>query len=170
MALRAVILEKQGRDREALATLEQLITDAGSGGWIRPFVEAGPVMAEMLERLDFDDRPFVRRVLAEFRAADEAAPMEFSPPPSAEPPPVTRGETPISSGRPPLDALTDRELDVLELLQERLYNKEIASKLHISTHTVNYHLKHIYQKLDVNSRRQAVRRGLEKGILQHSQT
>jgi hypothetical protein len=46
---------------------------------------------------------------------------------------------------------------------------EIASKLHISTHTVNYHLKHIYQKLEVNSRRQAVRRGLEKGILQHSQ-
>jgi DNA-binding CsgD family transcriptional regulator len=126
-------------------------------------------MAQMLERPDFDDRPFVRRVLAAFEAADEAAPIEFSPPSAAEPPPVTREGISISSGRPPLDALTDRELDVLELLQDRLYNKEIAAKLHISTHTVNYHLKHIYQKLDVNSRRHAVRRGLEKGILRHSQ-
>jgi LuxR family maltose regulon positive regulatory protein len=171
MALRAVILEKQGRHQEALTTLEQLITDAGSGGWIRPFVEAGPVMAQMLERLDLegDDGIFVRRVLAAFEPADAAAPTEVLPAPAAEPVAAARREKPVSSGRPPLDALTDRELDVLELLQKRLYNKEIASKLHISTHTVNYHLKHIYQKLDVNSRRQAVRRGLEKELLQHSQ-
>ena len=167
MALRAVILEKQGRDKEALTTLEQLITDAASGGWIRPFVEAGPVMAQMLGRLDLegDDQIFVRRVLAAFEPADAAAPTELTPPLAAEPVAAARRETPISSGRPALDALTDRELDILELLQERLYNKEIAAKLHISTHTVNYHLKHIYQKLAVNSRRQAVRCGLEKGIL-----
>jgi len=169
MALRAVILKKQGCDNEALTTLEQLITDTVPGGWIRPFVEAGPVMAEMLERLDLDDKPFVRRVLAAFEAADEVAPIEFSPPPAGEPLAGQRAEPSTPAGRPALDSLTDRELDVLELLHERLYNKEIATKLCISTHTVNYHLKHIYQKLDVNSRRQAVRRGLEKGILQHNQ-
>jgi LuxR family maltose regulon positive regulatory protein len=129
-------------------------------------------MAQMLERLDLegDDGIFVRRVLTAFEPADAAAPTEVLPAPAAEPTPVTRTEPSVSSGRPSLDALTDRELDVLELLQERLYNKEIAAKLHISTHTVNYHLKHIYQKMDVNSRRQAVRRGLEKGMLQHSQS
>ena len=137
------------------------------GGWVRPFVEAGPVMAQMLEHLDLesDDGSFVRGVLTAFGPADAAAPTEVLPFPAAEPVAAARREQPVSSGRPPLDALTDRELDILELLQERLYNKEIASKLHISTHTVNYHLKHIYQKLEVNSRRQAVRRGLEKGIL-----
>jgi LuxR family maltose regulon positive regulatory protein len=171
MALRAVILEKQGRHQEALTTLGQLITDAGSGGWVRPFVEAGPVMAQMLERLDLegDDGIFVRRVVTAFGPAGGAETTEVLTPTTAEPPDVSPREPSVWSGRPPLDALTDRELDVLELLQERLYNKEIASKLGISTHTVNYHLKHIYQKLDVNSRRNAVRRGVEKGILQHSQ-
>ena len=170
--LQAVAHHKLGRQELAETTLREAVGLARPGGWVRPFVEAGPVMAQMLERLDLegDDGSFVRRVLTAFEPADAAAPTEVLPAPAAEPAAAARREQPVSSGRPPLDALTDRELDVLELLQGRLYNKEIASKLHISTHTVNYHLKHIYEKLDVNSRRQAVRRGLEKGILQHSQT
>jgi LuxR family maltose regulon positive regulatory protein len=166
-ALQAVAFEKLGRREEADKTLREAVGLACPGGWVRPFVEAGPVMAEMLERLDLEGAGeiFVRRVLAAFEPADAAAPTELTPPPAAEPVAAARREKPVSSGRPALDALTDRELDILELLQERLYNKEIAAKLHISTHTVNYHLKHIYSKLDVNSRRQAVRRGLEKGVL-----
>ena len=87
------------------------------------------------------------------------------PTPPAEPLAAERTQVPTPSGRPPLDVLTDRELDILELLHERLYNKEIAAKLCISTHTVNYHLKHIYSKLGVNTRRQAVRHAQKRGIL-----
>jgi len=64
-----------------------------------------------------------------------------------------------------LDPLTDRELQILELLQERLSNNEIAAQLVISPGTVKGHTIKIYQKLDVNSRRRAVEKAVELGLL-----
>jgi LuxR family maltose regulon positive regulatory protein len=57
-----------------------------------------------------------------------------------------------------LDPLTARELEVLHLTAEGLSNDAIARKLFLSTGTIKVHLKHIYGKLDVNSRTQAVAR------------
>ncbi|SRR5258708_2615144 len=61
----------------------------------------------------------------------------------------------------PQDKLTPREEDILKLLARGFANKEIAGNLEISYDTVRYHLKHIYDKLHVHSRTEAVLRYLK---------
>jgi DNA-binding NarL/FixJ family response regulator len=59
--------------------------------------------------------------------------------------------------------LTARELEVLTLVADRLSNKQIASRLVISEHTVKNHLKNILSKLHLRSRREAADYGLARG-------
>ena len=61
--------------------------------------------------------------------------------------------------------LTVRELDVLQLLEEGIQNKEIASRLFISPKTVDHHISSILFKLDVDSRTKAVRKASQLGII-----
>jgi LuxR family maltose regulon positive regulatory protein len=63
------------------------------------------------------------------------------------------------------DALTNRELDVLALLERRLSNKEIGALLYISPRTVKRHTINIYQKLHVNNRRAAVAQAKALGLM-----
>lgn len=65
---------------------------------------------------------------------------------------------PLSDG-----PLTERELEVLDLLSKGLANKQIAVELGISEHTVKFHVSSIYQKLNVTNRTEAVRAGLRGG-------
>lgn len=62
-------------------------------------------------------------------------------------------------------SLTERELDILYLLKEGLQNKEIASRLFISTKTVDNHISSIFYKLEVNTRVKAVQEASTLGIL-----
>ena len=79
-------------------------------------------------------------------------------------PPIS--PSPIPAGLQLLeDPLTNREIDVLELLVQRQQNKEIAEKLTISPETVKGHLKNMYRKLQVGSRREAVAKAMGLGIL-----
>jgi len=72
-------------------------------------------------------------------------------------------ESPFS--QPLVEPLTERELDVLELLAQRLSYKEISDKLYVSTATVKSHTHNIYGKLNVSKRRQAVEKAQTLGIL-----
>jgi predicted ATPase/DNA-binding CsgD family transcriptional regulator/Tfp pilus assembly protein PilF len=81
----------------------------------------------------------------------EDQPVEFQP------------QLPIKN-QPLVEPLSRRELQILRLLKSELSGPEIAAELMISVNTFRYHTKNIYGKLNVNSRRAAVRRADELGL------
>ena len=76
---------------------------------------------------------------------------------------------PAPSGQPArptsAESLSERELQVLRLLGSELTGPQIARELFVSHNTVRTHTKHIFTKLDVTTRRAAVRRAHERGLL-----
>jgi DNA-binding NarL/FixJ family response regulator len=65
----------------------------------------------------------------------------------------------------PAEQLTERERQVLQLLAQGLANKQIAALLSISEHTVKFHVSGIYAKLGAASRTEAVRLGVQQGLV-----
>lgn len=74
---------------------------------------------------------------------------------------------PVNESRParPLEPLTPRETEILALVADGLSNKEIASRLQISDHTVKFHLASILGKLGASTRAEAVSIGLRHGLI-----
>lgn len=64
-----------------------------------------------------------------------------------------------------IEALTQREIEVLHLLAQGLANKQIAARLSISEHTVKFHVSAIYQKIGASNRTEAVRLGVRQGLI-----
>jgi LuxR family maltose regulon positive regulatory protein len=159
LALQALLRDAQGEESAALEVLRQAITLAQPGGFIRLFVDLGPGLAQLLNRLDLDDEGlrYVGQILAAFRSDGEAGAGEALEP-SAQ-------ETASVIHQPLLEPLTNRELEILGMLTNRLSNKEIASQLNISPATVKRHTENIYQKLGVPGRREAVAKATALGLL-----
>lgn len=63
------------------------------------------------------------------------------------------------------DTLSEREIEVLQLIVEGLPNNKIADRLFISTDTVKSHIKHIMEKLSVNDRTQAAVKAIRAGLI-----
>jgi len=163
LTLLAMAQEGQGKTDQALATLERAVTLARKGDLLLPFVELGTSMVDLLDQLT-GEREFtarVERLVTSFGGARSGSAREAK----AERAPSGKGEGLLTIAGETLDGLTNRELDVLELLAQRLQNKEIAARLGISSQTVNSHLKQVYQKLGVHGRREAAERGVAGGIL-----
>ena len=71
----------------------------------------------------------------------------------------------VASDEVPAEALTHRELEVLDLLAEGLPNKGIAERLGISDQTVKFHIASIMGKLGASNRVETVRRAVRRGLL-----
>ena len=78
---------------------------------------------------------------------------------------AARSTLDASDESPDVDALTAREIQVLELLAEGLPNKTIAERLGISDQTVKFHVASITGKLGVANRTGAVRAAVRRGLL-----
>ena len=131
---------------------------AEPGGFIRNFVDLGPPMADLLKRAmkQRSHRDYVGEILAAFG--------EDKPGPVRDAPDAQSARAPAMSPQPLIEPLTDREIEILNLLKQRIYNREIAERLFVSTETVKTHLTNIYQKLQVKTRREAVDKARKLGI------
>jgi DNA-binding NarL/FixJ family response regulator len=104
---------------------------------------------------------------AELRAAVAAAAQGLVVLPAA----LVRGLGRDELGLPPPgvgaleEALTPRELEVLDLLSQGLANKAIAARLGISENTVKFHVAAVIGKLGASGRTDAVTRGLRRGLI-----
>jgi len=78
---------------------------------------------------------------------------------------VVHGEAAPHEPEPLVDPLTSRELAILGALPTMQTNSEIAADFYVSVNTVKAHLKALFRKLGVDSRREAVRRARELGLL-----
>jgi LuxR family maltose regulon positive regulatory protein len=138
---------------ESLAALESALAQAGPEQLIRPFLDEGPECYEILSRLqpriqDASQKQFVARILREAIPSSQVEGVTHR---------VALGEL--------VEALSERELEVLQLMARGLTNPEIAERLYLSPNTLKAHAQNIYQKLEVHGRVQAVNRGRELGLL-----
>ena len=138
----------RGEHEEALALLARSVTHAAGAGALRILLDLGaglrPLLQELLSRAVAP--AFIGRLLAPC-------------------PPAPAVVAPVPPNRPADMLLTNREMDVLLLLAQRLTDKEIAQILIISPRTVKKHTYSICQKLEASNRRAAVSQARAIGIL-----
>jgi LuxR family maltose regulon positive regulatory protein len=154
LLLQALAYQTHDDIAAALAPLSRALVLAEPEGYVRVFVDEGPPMAALLReaatrgiRTDYTDT-----LLAAFPESNNQISVQ-DPQPSALSP--QRLEEPLSQ----------RELAVLRLLKTELSGPEIARELVIALSTVRTYTKSIYGKLNVTSRRAAVKRAAELGLI-----
>jgi LuxR family transcriptional regulator, maltose regulon positive regulatory protein len=157
LALQAWANHLQGHTTRALNVLERGLTLALPGGFIRTFADLPPLAGlihelrkRRKERHEVDSRldDYLQRILAvtSYRATPYVSTITMLQQEGLEP-------------------LTNRELQILHYLDQKLTNKEIARELVLTTGTVKVHTSNVYRKLSVNNRRSAVSLARALGFL-----
>jgi LuxR family transcriptional regulator, maltose regulon positive regulatory protein len=154
LVLQALALREKGEKERAVSALAQALVLAEPEGYVRTLVDEGPAMAELLSwvlqarQSRVSEAP--RRVPAHYlRKLLAALEREVS--------------DPSTPGLP--EALSERELEVLQLIAAGSTNRRIASELFVSVGTVKSHINNVYRKLEVHSRTQAVARARELDLI-----
>ena len=152
LLLRAVIESRQGRPATARDYVVSALELGHRLGLLRSLLDTDPTALELIREVGTD--PSLDPVLA-FYAEKLCAPaLANAGSEKQTSTAATRTTTPVQ----PIEALSERELDVVRLLAQALPNKKIARTLGLSPETVKWHLKNIYGKLGVSSRDDAVAR------------
>ena len=138
---------------DALVFLTEALTLAQPESYVRIFVDKGEPMAALLQRAAAQSiaPDYVAKLLAAFQVEMQ----ERGRPRKAPSPPV----------QSLIEPLSDRELQVLELLVEGQTYYEIAQALYVSVNTVKTHVKNIYGKLGVHNRRDAATEAKKLGLV-----
>jgi LuxR family maltose regulon positive regulatory protein len=148
--VQALAHHARGNTAKAFESLKRALHRAEPEGYLRIFVDEGKVMTELLTGLnkshhDTGLRESIRKLLSASEKQDKNAAV--SPP------------------QPLIDPLSQRELEVLRLVERGLSNDQISKKLFLSVSTVKGHNLRIFNKLQANSRTEAVARARELGLL-----
>jgi LuxR family maltose regulon positive regulatory protein len=162
-ALRALASADRGDEAGAVSFLTDALVLAHPEGYVRIFADEGPEMGVLLGRLLAHQRSakaggdvpaeYVDQVMAAIQPDAERRP----------------GATPARPGSvivPGLvEALSERELEVLQLLAAGKANSQIAEELYVTLHTVKKHITHILGKLGAANRTEAAARARELGLV-----
>jgi len=145
LVVQALARHARGDLAGAIASLDRAVALAEPEGYVRVFIDAGPRMAALLKLAARQRNApgYVRRLLAA----------------------IVTAEGPPARGQALIEPLSERELEVLRLLQGDLDGPDIARELVVSLSTVRTHTQNIYAKLGVNSRRAAIHRAAELDLL-----
>jgi LuxR family transcriptional regulator, maltose regulon positive regulatory protein len=140
---------KSGKAAAALVTLERILASAEPEGYVRMFVDEGQPMAQLLYQAAAQgiNPEYCGRLLAAFPEASRVRRDYHTPTEEL------------------IEPLSDREVEVLTLIDQGLTNSEVGQRLYLSLNTVKGHTRNIYTKLGVNSRTQAIARAKGLGIL-----
>jgi LuxR family maltose regulon positive regulatory protein len=148
--LKALVFHKSGEITPALAAIEKALSLAELEGFQRIFLDEGEPMTRLLYlAVENKVSPVYSGIL--IRKLLEKSPKAIN--------------LPKNSNVDLIEALSDREMDVLRLLSEGLTNSEIAARLFITLSTVKGHTTNIYGKLSAKNRTQAVARARILGLL-----
>jgi LuxR family maltose regulon positive regulatory protein len=151
----------RNEEHEALTVLAQAVHLAEPEGYIRIFVDEGAAMARLLSHLrdrewEQGPTPYLDTLLTAF------SPERTTPPLLSPGPGLHKGSI---REQPLIEPLSERELEVLQLIARGDSNQEIADRLVITLDTVKRHVTHIFGKLGVHNRVQAVAKARTLGLL-----